>query len=245
MEAYEQIIRLSSSRESLSEKMRRLTPSGVKVPRLDYEGELSELRRWLRRLLLNEPPPRNLAGIWLGLFHPVGPNREMLTDMNFSGTESFELDDVEKDWATGPRYFPEGRYAGSGVLATLQVCSNDSGVDLQYMCLGYLAFVSGPLLDSVCDLLPDGLGVAVGWDAGDALYLGFSHQAGFLHRDPDEVVKEMQDAFADREAWWALPNDDPAPREVHKIQAWAERRREAWLRFREQRAKERRARSEE
>lgn len=187
MEAYDTILRLVPSDANLTEKMAQVTPPGLQLPRLDYEQEQKELGRWLRRLLRSEPPPGDLAGVWLGLFHPVGPSGDTLTDFYFSGTARFELDDVDNEWACGPCYFPEGRYAGSGVLASMQLCGNDSGVDLQHMCLGYLAFLAGPLLESLQDLLPNRLGVAVGWDSGDPLYLGFLREGGFQYRDPGET----------------------------------------------------------
>jgi hypothetical protein len=172
---------------------------------IPYDREVSSLQRdWLPCIFDQDPPATvPIAGLWFGLFNPVRDKNgqsEEVTDMYVAGALTFDLD-AESLWAFRPAYFPEGRYAHSEVLADIHRASYGSPEGLgvtaeQYLCLGYISFALKFLLADV-DLSHvvrshDSVGVAVGWDSGDPMYVGFVTQDGFTIRDPLQAIAGIQ-----------------------------------------------------
>lgn len=206
--------------KTVGESMRALVDAHAKVypdgdwsPYYDipYDGEITRLQRdWFQSVIENDPPATvPVAGLWFGLFEPVkvnGRDRETVADFYVSGARQFKLDG-SIDWAVNPKYFPEGRYANSEVLAAIYRAAYGKfgglGVDAeQFLCLGYVAFALKFILADI-DLglilgSADSVGVAAGWDSGDPYYLGFITPDGFQVRDPKEAIsgiKKQQEAF--------------------------------------------------
>jgi len=206
--------------KSVGESMRSLIDAHAKVyPEGDwspyysipYDSEIRYLQEdWFRSVIMNEPPARvPVAGLWFGLFEPVkvdGRNRETVADFYISGAVRFGLDGG-MDWAVRPKYFPEGRYANSEVLAAIYRAAYGKpgglGVDAeQFLCLGYVAFALKHILSEIDPGLilssADPVGVAAGWDSGDPYYYGFITRDGFQVREPKEAIagiKKQQEEF--------------------------------------------------
>jgi hypothetical protein len=180
---------------------------------IHYDREIPYLQKhWFPPVIANDPPAKvPVAGFWFGLFQPVrvrGRNRETVTDFYVAGARQFILDG-SLDWAVSPEYFPEGRYANSGVLASIYRAAYGKpgglGVDAeQYLCLGYVAFALKFILADVdLGLILDSenpVGVAAGWDAGDPYYLGFITREGFQLRDPKEAIAGIKKRHQEFEA---------------------------------------------
>jgi hypothetical protein len=200
--------------KSVGESMRALIDAHAKVytdgdwsPYYDipYDSEIPYLQKdWFRSVIANDPPASvPVAGLWFGLFEPVkakGRDRETVADFYLSGAVQFKLDGGI-DWAVRPKYFPEGRYANSQVLAAIYRAAYGTpgglGVDAeQFLCLGYVAFVLKFILAEIDPALilssAGPVGVAAGWDSGDPYYYGFITHDGFRVRDPKEAISGIR-----------------------------------------------------
>jgi hypothetical protein len=114
--------------------------------------------------------------------------KRRVADIYVCGSERFEPDRGDNDWAVGPDWWPETRYASSSVLASIyQIAYRQGvaaaeqrkclGIDAEYpLCLGYGTFAVRELLLRVEPSLilgkSDSLGIAVGFDSGDFVLLG-------------------------------------------------------------------------
>lgn len=151
-------------------------------------GDLSSLLAWIQRPFVDDPPRDPLRGLWFGLFNPC-PDGRPVSDIYLCGSKRFYPDPDDKDWAVGPDWWPEGRYAESAVLAAIyriayrEDISDKSerkkclGSTAEYsLCLGYGAFVVRELLGQIDTSLIRGgtetVGIAVGFDSGDFVLLG-------------------------------------------------------------------------
>jgi hypothetical protein len=155
---------------------------------LDFEREIPRLRdQWLAAVFTTRPPVNDgVTGLWFGLFNPIYDGGAV-ADFYVAGGVA-ETEDENADWASAPKYFPEGRYAHSEVLAAIYhiVEAHDSALGRkaeEYVCLGYVAFVVQELLrdvDTKLVVTDNGfVRVAIGWDSGDALYIGTLTRRGF------------------------------------------------------------------
>lgn len=178
---------------------------------IPYDREIPYLQKdWFPSVIVSDPPAKvPVAGFWFGLFQTIngrGRDREIVTDFYVAGASQYVLDGSQ-DWAVSPKYFPEGRYANSGVLASIYRAAYTKpgrlGIDAeQFLCLGYVVFALKFILSDI-DLglvlgSADSVGVAAGWDAGDPYYFGSIMRDGFRVRDPKEAIagiKKRQDDF--------------------------------------------------
>lgn len=161
---------------------------------LQYDSEIEALKDlWFLPLLSEEPPvEKKVAGLWFGIFQPIrevegSQDTIIANDFYFSGSDEFEVDPTG-DWACSAidTYWPENRYAGSGVLKAIynSVVGNGQIIaEDQYLCVGYVAYAAKTFLSAASSefLCRPGerVGVAVGWDSGDPLYLGYVTERGF------------------------------------------------------------------
>ncbi len=143
-------------------------------------ADMSALSGWLDEVFKSEPPSHDIRGLWFGLFNPIYDG-EAVADMYISGSTRFEPDDQSFDWACDPEWRPETGYAHSEILRAIYRIANDEsglGNDAEYpLCLGYAAFVVRRLLVPADKSLwtnrtGSQIGVAVGFDSGDAVLLG-------------------------------------------------------------------------
>src|SRR5262249_40732457 len=121
---HKMIVKEIGSKRSIRESMDRIIDKcekghphsdWKKLRVLKYEN-LTELRRWIEIPFRIEPPKVKLAGLWFGLFNPIydqGPVAELYV----CGSKRFVRDSRDGDWATGPDWWPESRYANSALLA--------------------------------------------------------------------------------------------------------------------------------
>jgi hypothetical protein len=155
-------------------------PAWARLRALEWESELSHLERWLTHVLRTDPPPPAITGWWFGLFNPVRDGADS-ADLYVAGNP---YDAKNGDWACGPRWFPEGRYAHSKVLADLYALAYagtgpDSwlGNDAEYpLCLAYAALSVRTLAQRLDrSLLLGGAEervLVVGFDSGDSMVIG-------------------------------------------------------------------------
>jgi hypothetical protein len=159
-------------------------PDWEELKSIPFE-DITKLRQWIERPFLLDPPPVHLAGLWFGLFNPIY-NGEAAADMYVCGSTRFDPNDETGDWATGPEWWPQHRYAQSSMLADIYKIayrSDGLGNDAEYpLCLAYGALAVRDLLSELNPELvlksADSLGVAVGFDSGDFVLVGRLSRAG-------------------------------------------------------------------
>lgn len=164
-------------------------------------GDVSPLLDWVQTPFRDEPPEAPLKGLWFGLFNPCPDGRTPVADIYVCGSERFEPDPDDNSWAVGPDWWPEFRYARSGVLAQIYRIAYRQGQttaereeclenNAEYpLCLGYGAFAVRELLAQVEPSLllgpSESIGVAVGFDSGDFVLLGTLTSDGLTPISPD------------------------------------------------------------
>src|SRR5262245_45838132 len=57
-----------------------------RLRKLDFETAAENLTKWLKNLLKKEPPPKNINGLWFGLFNPVLDDGEPSCQMYTCGS---------------------------------------------------------------------------------------------------------------------------------------------------------------
>ena len=197
----EQVVR---SRATVSHGMTTLItyceencPSTVwqEIRKLDFECELPRLRAWLEDVLTSEPPAAEIEAYWFGLFN-LDEDGVEICELYVAGSNHLDPDPLSSDWAVNPSYFPEGRYAGSRVLADLHrsLASADSdpfGFGDYTLCLGYAGLAVAHLcamLDPVLLLGPrESRMITVGFDDGDLILLGAMDRGGLHFASQDSL----------------------------------------------------------
>jgi len=180
-----------------------LHPDGDWSPfrRIEYDRELHRLKWvWLPRTFYGQPPAKvPVAALKFGLFLPIritADGKETLADFYVSGTKEFHIDG-NGDWASVPIYVPDGDCADSKVLVSIHRLTNPGDKALgrraeEILALGYVAAAVTELLrDFDCSLIvgiDEPVGVAVGWNSGDPLYIGHVTTRGFQLRPLDEAI---------------------------------------------------------
>ena len=108
-------------REALAAQTRFLPrAAAAAVRRLDIDADLARLRAWLDGLMSSEPPSRDVLAFYFGIVEvETSSGTESTCDLYLSGSDWFDADDDECEWAVGPVYFPAGRYAKSSAMARL------------------------------------------------------------------------------------------------------------------------------
>ncbi|HEY5314258.1 MAG TPA: hypothetical protein VIK18_17125 [Pirellulales bacterium] len=188
VEVYHRIVDEYAAGREPNESMRRVIDEcASRRPHPDWEwlrqlpyGDLSALEEWIEKPLQLDPPSERQAGLWFGMFNPyVGD--EPVADIYISGSKEFDPDPFTFEWACGPDWRPDDRYANSEVMAMIYriAYAADDGLknDAEYpLCLAYGALAIRALLNGLDPaLIPAtivGAGVAVGFDSGDGILLG-------------------------------------------------------------------------
>lgn len=175
------------AQHSLADSMQRLIDQCADAcPHADWQefrkfpyDDLSGLAQWIENVFRLEPPADSIRGLWFGLFNPCY-DELAVADIYVCGSEHFVSDPDDCEWAVGPKWWPEARYAHSKILASIYCLAYKSGGlgnNAEYpLCLGYGVFVVRELMNG---LAPSGAlssiasaGVAVGFDSGDFVLLG-------------------------------------------------------------------------
>lgn len=152
-----------------------------RVREFDYFEDKQRLERWLKRVLKNQPPTRTIKAFWFGLYNPL-VSRKPTSDVYLSGSREFTASETDFEWACGPAYFPNQRYAKSKALRHIYATVSEGGEGIptlgEYVvCLGYAAIAIKLLASELDSKLWLGTlkqrAVAVGFDSGDGMLLGY------------------------------------------------------------------------
>ena len=162
---------------------------------LNFDSELDWLsEQWLTPILDDGPPPEpKLRALWFGLFM-TSRDGEPSYGMNFGGSHLFHLDG-DADWAAAGLHWAEhNRPAKSDHLHALWEFGDEEVVDVQNLALGYAVITAANLLEQAGPALSylggskaKPLGVAVSWNSGNPVYIGFIDQNGFRRRPAAKV----------------------------------------------------------
>lgn len=159
-------------------------PAWQRMLSLNYEADAEAIKAWFVRLLIDEPPPATINGLWFGLYES-----ERGSEFYVSGSELFGEDE---EWMCRLAWWPEGRYAGSTVHRQLLQLGRQASSDIGWLtsyaiCLGHAAASVNALVDHLgppaISQGKSSLAIAVGHDSGDALLLGVLNQTGMDRRD--------------------------------------------------------------
>lgn len=165
-------------------------PDWDRLAALDPQTDITHLERWFRTLLIDEPPPAGIDGLWFGLFNPIDADGQTTADIYAAGGI---YDAEDPDWNIDPQWWPEGRYARSTMLARIYDIAYDEagglGNDAEYaLCLAYAALLVRHLGQvTVPDILVGGADrrvLVTGFDSGDFIHIGMATGNGLkLSRD--------------------------------------------------------------
>ncbi len=203
----EKIYHLLAAELDITAFMRELVREHQAVyPRHDWQSifdinwdETSAMAHWLDCALRRNPPVRQKV-LYFGLFNPVDQG----ADLYLAGSRTFALDGIWWGEKSKGDYWPDLRYAQSRCLTELYArCypngpteAGDSapGNDGENMLgVGYAARLC---LDLFRAIAPERalsgpqskVGLAVGWDSGDPLTLGFMTRSGVALRSPADAI---------------------------------------------------------
>lgn len=189
------VVRELASKRSLRESMDRIIERCLKghahedwekLRALPYD-DLDNLRKWIEKPFLDEPPRKVLAGLWFGLFNPVYVKKPV-ADIYLCGSTRFDPSPEDNSWAVGPDWWPEDRYAHSSVMASIYkvaYCEDGLGNEAEYpLTLAYGGLAVRDLLRGAEPSVFLGsslsLGVAVGFDSGDFVLIGELNKGGLV-----------------------------------------------------------------
>jgi len=157
-------------------------PQWDELAALDVDADCEALDGWFVDLLDNEPPPAEVTGIYFGLFNPTyedGPAADV-----YAAGNRYDPDDA--DWACGPAWWPERRYAESDLLQDLyRIAYRPGGLgnDAEYpLCLAYAGLLLRDLSGRHADRLSAGVErvLCTGFDSGDILCVGAVGRSGLV-----------------------------------------------------------------
>lgn len=156
---------------------------------LDYERGSLEIVEWLPSALQADPPKVRISGLWFGLFKPVDEEGRPRTDLYVAGSTRYERADSELNWAVRCEYQPRPMGARSSILESIYEFSygrvNGLGNDAEWpLAMGFAvisvrAAVTMLGKRALSALHSDIVGIATGFDDGDALLLGELTADGF------------------------------------------------------------------
>jgi hypothetical protein len=153
-----------------------------RIAALDFDEEVATLEQWFKELLDAEPPPPPVNGLWFGIFTRA-EDHHVVSAFYVSGSAAFPAE----EWIDATDWWPAGRYAPSSCHRALCDLAGQAGEPALSWTDGLLTFthvaaVASALVRAVPGALLDRrphLGVAAGFDDGDALLLGRLTGDGF------------------------------------------------------------------
>lgn len=160
-------------------------PDWKKLRTLPF-GQLDSMVDWLGGAFQGGRPRAGLQGLWFGLFNPCPDGKTPVADLYVCGTNRFDADPNDNEWAVRPAWRPKSYIAFSEVLADIyRIAYSESGGgarkplgnDAEYpLALAYGALAMRETLGRLDPAIvlggADALGVAVGFDSGDFVLLG-------------------------------------------------------------------------
>ncbi len=80
---------------------------------LNINEEQAEIVEWIEKVVVDEPIPKTIVAIWVGIFKLASDDKEIPT-IYFVGADTYDKEDI--DWASDPTYLPDNRYVQPGIL---------------------------------------------------------------------------------------------------------------------------------
>ncbi|NUQ75832.1 MAG: hypothetical protein HUU21_20000 [Polyangiaceae bacterium] len=160
---------------------------------LNYESGVRELARWLPFVLSTEVPQIHLEGLWFGLYNPIDADQVARTDIYVGGSCHYDEQDEACEWALSLPYKPSCGRAHSSVLRAIYEIAyeNDDGLqnDAEWSLGLAFAVIAIPRAAHAVNIkcIPNHasvIGVATGFDNGDAIPLGVITERGFSRTAP-------------------------------------------------------------
>ena len=187
--SHDEVVAVLASDISLAEGMARLIDfcadqeswrGWLALRQLDFAADERRLKRWLVGVLTKEPPQKSVKAYWFGIFNPIVEDKATC-GMYLAGSKIFDAADETFDWACGPDYFPNGRYAESQVLDEIyRKVDKAKGSVSEYgeyvLCLGFGGLIIKTLANTID--VETWLGnlnsraVAIGFDSGVGILMG-------------------------------------------------------------------------
>ena len=164
-----------------------------KIRKINFEKDKTRIEHWLKSVLKNEPISKDVNGLWFGIYNPVyeyAGDKETSCDFYICGNPDFDKNEI--GWACSPKYFPVKRYSNSKILDSIykKAYSGKNGLGnlAEYpLCLAYTAFIIKELIRYIPKShflkFQDEIGILVGFDSGDFLYIGSISKENGLKRE--------------------------------------------------------------
>lgn len=168
-------------------------PDWNRLRGLNYGSGVTELARWLPSVLSAEVPQIHLEGLWFGLYNPIDADQVARTDIYVAGSCHYDERDQTCEWALSLPYKPSCGRAHSSVLRAIYeiAYADDGGLqnDAEWSLGLAFAVIAIPRAAHAVDIrrIPNRanvIGVATGFDSGDAIPLGVITEQGFSRAAP-------------------------------------------------------------
>jgi len=179
------------------------------VGNLDLKKDVAHIERWFTTLLRQEPPPRDINGLWFGISDPF-VDREgdaIGYELYLCGSNEFDATDLDDRWASFPGYEPAGAFAGSDVFHVLgqidveprrfRLRGNSPAFPFvaSFLPLLYACLLANWLVGRRPKLVLGravSRGIACGHDEGDAIRLGIVDSSGYRRAPLEETHDRLR-----------------------------------------------------
>jgi hypothetical protein len=144
---------------------------------LDIDAEQTNIVAWFQQTITDNPIPKGVVAIWIGILKFVHDNREIPT-IYFIGADNYDKEDIE--WACDPTFLPENRYSQPSTLQQIDDIARTDKENYAFfdwiLPLAYSTFTFDEIIRNKLDkklLLKHNnvLHVALGHDNGDYMNL--------------------------------------------------------------------------
>lgn len=145
----------------------------AQLRQLDIEAEQTDIVAWLQQLITDNPIPKSVVAIWIGILKFADNDKEIPT-IYLAGADTYDKDN--SDWACDPTYLPENRYVQPGVLQQIDDITQTDEENYEFfdwiLPLAYCAFTFDDIIRTKLDRKlflksKNEIVIAVGHDSGD------------------------------------------------------------------------------
>lgn len=169
-----------------------LTPKqNAALRAIDFAAEIPDLRAWFRAVLKTQPPGDEIDAFYFGLFtEAVGVlKKSEAPAMYVGGTDRFDPDDEDCEWACDMAYLPRLRYPKVRAFRELASALPPKGVLQSTVADAFVFALAEDLATHTEPTLSLGQrrwrAIASGYDSGDAYLIGYITHNGFVTQPPD------------------------------------------------------------